>query len=157
MLLFPNFFYWNSICWGCSRTWRWGKGRQLQLRAEKFHNAESHNQYCSPNILRVMKARRMKWAGHVALMSEKRNASRVCGGGGWEHLKERATLNSSKPTNRDLEPTKSHDSLSASLLKCHYMLRWHHRRALIHSHPRRLCRGSMETGLVTPHTNQRLS
>ena len=32
-------------------------------------------------------------------------------------------LDYSKPTIRDCEPTKSHDSLTASLLKCHYTLR----------------------------------
>jgi hypothetical protein len=31
----------------------------------------------SPSILRMIKSRRMKWAGHVARMEEKRNASRV--------------------------------------------------------------------------------
>ena len=151
---------WNSICSGCSRTWRWGKGRQLQLRAEKYHKEEHHDQCCSPNILRVMKSRRMKWAGHVARMSKKRNASRVCGGGACEgegHF-ELLRLDYSKPTNRDWEPTKSHDSLSVSLLKRRYTLRWHHTRTLIHSPPRgRLCGDSMETGLVTPHTNQCLS
>jgi hypothetical protein len=55
--------------------------RETELRAEKFRNKERHDQYCSPNILRVMKSRRMKWAGHVARMSEKKNVSRLLGGG----------------------------------------------------------------------------
>jgi hypothetical protein len=42
----------------------------------KLHNEELHNLYSSPNIIRIMKSRRMKWAGHVAQMGEKRNAYR---------------------------------------------------------------------------------
>jgi hypothetical protein len=32
----------------------------------KLHNEEHHNFYSSPNIIRMMKSRRMRWAGHVA-------------------------------------------------------------------------------------------
>jgi hypothetical protein len=32
----------------------------------KLHNEERHNLYSSPNIIRMIKSRRMKWAGHVA-------------------------------------------------------------------------------------------
>jgi hypothetical protein len=35
-----------------------------------LHNDELHNLYSSPNIVRVIKSRRMKWAGHVARMGE---------------------------------------------------------------------------------------
>jgi hypothetical protein len=38
----------------------------------KLHNNELHNLYSSPNIVRVIKARRMRWAGHVACMGEGR-------------------------------------------------------------------------------------
>jgi hypothetical protein len=34
----------------------------------KLHNDELHNLYSSPNIVRVITSRRMKWAGHVACM-----------------------------------------------------------------------------------------
>jgi hypothetical protein len=34
----------------------------------KLHNEELHGLYSSPSIVRVMKARRMRWAGHVARM-----------------------------------------------------------------------------------------
>ena len=34
----------------------------------KLHNEELNNLYCSPNIVRVIKSRRMGWAGHVACM-----------------------------------------------------------------------------------------
>jgi hypothetical protein len=43
----------------------------------KLHNEELHDLYSSPSIIRMMKARRMTWAGHVAVMGEKRNAFRL--------------------------------------------------------------------------------
>jgi hypothetical protein len=39
----------------------------------KLHNEELHNLYSSPGIIIIIKSRRMKWAGHVARMGEKRN------------------------------------------------------------------------------------
>jgi hypothetical protein len=39
----------------------------------KIHNEELHDLYTSPRITRIMKARRMRLAGHVARMWEKRN------------------------------------------------------------------------------------
>jgi hypothetical protein len=42
----------------------------------KLHNEELHNLY-SPNIIRMFKSRRMRWAGHVARMGETRNAYRI--------------------------------------------------------------------------------
>jgi hypothetical protein len=33
--------------------------------------------YSSPSIIRIIKSRRMRWAGHVARMGEKRNAYRI--------------------------------------------------------------------------------
>jgi hypothetical protein len=36
----------------------------------KQHIEELHNLYCSPNIIRVLKSRRMRWASHVALIGE---------------------------------------------------------------------------------------
>ena len=38
----------------------------------KLHNEELNDLYSLPNIFRVMKSRRMKWAGHVARMRERR-------------------------------------------------------------------------------------
>jgi len=38
----------------------------------KLHNEELKNLYSSPNIVRVTKSRRIRWAGHVALMGERR-------------------------------------------------------------------------------------
>jgi hypothetical protein len=42
-----------------------------------LHNDELHNLYSSPNIIRVSKSRRMRWAGHVACMREGRGVYRV--------------------------------------------------------------------------------
>jgi hypothetical protein len=39
----------------------------------KLHNEELHNLYASPNIIRMIKSRLMRGAGHVARMWEKRN------------------------------------------------------------------------------------
>jgi hypothetical protein len=38
----------------------------------KLHNEELHNLYSSPDVIRQVKSRRMRWAGHVARMGEKR-------------------------------------------------------------------------------------
>jgi hypothetical protein len=43
----------------------------------KLHNEELHNLYSSPSIIRMIKLRRMRWAGHAARMGEKRNAYRI--------------------------------------------------------------------------------
>jgi hypothetical protein len=43
----------------------------------KLHNDELHSLYSSPSIIRMIKSRRMRWAGHVARMAEKRNAYRI--------------------------------------------------------------------------------
>jgi len=43
----------------------------------KLHNEELNNVYPSPNIVRVIKSKRMRWAGHVARMGEGRGVYRV--------------------------------------------------------------------------------
>jgi hypothetical protein len=43
----------------------------------KLHNDELHSLYSSPNIVRVIKSRRMRWAGHVAHMGEGRDVYRI--------------------------------------------------------------------------------
>jgi hypothetical protein len=40
----------------------------------KLHNEELRDLYSSPSIIRIVKSRRIRWAGHVARMEEKRNA-----------------------------------------------------------------------------------
>jgi hypothetical protein len=49
----------------------------------RFHNEELRDLYSSPSIIRIIKSRRMRWAGHVARMGEKRNSYR------WESQRER--------------------------------------------------------------------
>jgi hypothetical protein len=43
----------------------------------KLHNEEFHDSYSSPSIIRIIKSRRMRWAGHIAQMGEKRNMYRL--------------------------------------------------------------------------------
>jgi len=43
----------------------------------KLHNEELNDLYLSPNIVRVIKSRRMRWAGHVARMGDRRGVYRV--------------------------------------------------------------------------------
>jgi hypothetical protein len=43
----------------------------------KIHNEELHDLYSSPYIVRVINARRMRWAGHAARMGKEREVYRV--------------------------------------------------------------------------------
>jgi hypothetical protein len=43
----------------------------------KLYNEELHDLYSSPSIIRIIKSRRMRWAGHVARMREKMYAYRL--------------------------------------------------------------------------------
>ena len=43
----------------------------------KQHNEELNDLYCSPNIVRVLKSRRMRWAGHVARMGDRRGVYKI--------------------------------------------------------------------------------
>jgi hypothetical protein len=43
----------------------------------KLHNGELRNLYSSPDIIRQIKSRRMRWAGHVTLMGKGRNMCRA--------------------------------------------------------------------------------
>jgi hypothetical protein len=47
------------------------------FKAPRTWNNELHSLYSSPNIVRVIKSRRMRWAGHVACMGEGRGGYRV--------------------------------------------------------------------------------
>jgi hypothetical protein len=49
-----------------------GPKREEDGSWRKLHNDELHSLYSSPNIIRVIKSRRMRWAGHVARMEEGR-------------------------------------------------------------------------------------
>jgi hypothetical protein len=54
-----------------------GHKREEDGSWRKMHNDELHSLYSSPNIVRVIKSRRMRWAGHVARMGEVRGVYRV--------------------------------------------------------------------------------
>jgi hypothetical protein len=43
----------------------------------KLHNEELNDLYCSPSIVRVIKAKRMRWVGHVARMGDRRGVYSV--------------------------------------------------------------------------------
>jgi len=43
----------------------------------RLHIEEPHSLYHSPNIVRVIKSRRLRWAGHVARMKKGRGASKI--------------------------------------------------------------------------------
>ena len=46
----------------------------------RIHNEELHSLYRSPNVVRVIKSRRLKWAGHVARMEESRSSFKILTG-----------------------------------------------------------------------------
>jgi hypothetical protein len=48
------------------------KGNDVRGEWKKLHNEELHILYSSPNIIRQVRSRRMRWAGHVAHMGEER-------------------------------------------------------------------------------------
>jgi hypothetical protein len=63
------------------------KRDEVKRERRKLHNKELNNLYSSPNIIRVIKSKRMRWAEHVARMRERRGVYRV-----WvRNLWERAT------------------------------------------------------------------
>jgi hypothetical protein len=43
----------------------------------KLHNEELHNLYSSPNIIKQIKSRRMRWMGHMVHMEEERKCYKV--------------------------------------------------------------------------------
>ena len=57
------------------------KNDELTGEWRKLHNEELNDLYCSPNMVRVIKSRRMRWAGYVALIGEKGGVYRIFG---WE-------------------------------------------------------------------------
>jgi hypothetical protein len=54
-----------------------GPRKQEDKSLRKLHNDELHSLYSSPSIVRVIKSRRMRWAGHVEHMGEGRGVYRV--------------------------------------------------------------------------------
>jgi len=53
------------------------KKDEVKREWRKLQNVELNDLYCSPNIVRVIKWRRMRWVGHVARTGERRGAYRV--------------------------------------------------------------------------------
>jgi hypothetical protein len=53
------------------------KRDEVTAEWRKLHNEELHDLYSSPSIIRIIKSRRMRLAGHVALIGEKRSAYRL--------------------------------------------------------------------------------
>ena len=53
------------------------KRDEVIRECRKLHNEELNNLYCSPHIVQVIKSRRMRWAGHVARMGERRGVNWV--------------------------------------------------------------------------------
>jgi hypothetical protein len=53
------------------------KRNELTGKWRKLHNEELNDLYSLPNIVRVVKSRRMRWAGHVARMGEDSGVHRV--------------------------------------------------------------------------------
>ena len=59
--------------------WKIFEAKKDEITGEwrKLHNAELYALYSSPNIIRSLKSRRLRWAGHVARMEQSRNAYKV--------------------------------------------------------------------------------
>jgi hypothetical protein len=53
------------------------KRDQVTGEWRKLHNKELHDLYSSPSVIKIIKLRRMRWAGHAARMGEERNAYRL--------------------------------------------------------------------------------
>ena len=57
-----------------------GPKRDENGKWRRLHNEELHSLYRSPNIVRVIKSRRLRWAGHVARMEGDRSAFKILTG-----------------------------------------------------------------------------
>jgi hypothetical protein len=53
------------------------KSDEVTGKWRKLHNEELRDLYSSPSIIRIIRSRRMRWAGHVARMGKKRNSYRL--------------------------------------------------------------------------------
>ena len=57
-----------------------GPKRNENVEWRRLHNEELHILHRSPNIVRVIKSRRLRWAGHVAIKEEGRSAFKILTG-----------------------------------------------------------------------------
>ena len=57
-----------------------GPKRDANGEWRRLHNEELHSLYRLPNVVRVIKSRRLRWAGHVAIMEEGRSAFKMLTG-----------------------------------------------------------------------------
>jgi hypothetical protein len=66
------------------------KRDEVTGECRRLHNKELYALYSSPNIIRVIKSRRLRWAGHVARMGKRRDAYRALVGKpeGRNHLED---------------------------------------------------------------------
>jgi hypothetical protein len=66
------------------------KRDEVTGECRSLHNKELCALYSSPDIIRVMKSKRLRWAGHVARMEQRRGAYRIFVGkpGGRNHLED---------------------------------------------------------------------
>ena len=53
------------------------KRDEVTGECRKLHNEELNDRYCSPNIVRVIKSKRLRWMGRVARMGERKQT--FCG------------------------------------------------------------------------------
>jgi hypothetical protein len=56
------------------------KRDEATMEWRRLHSEELNDLYSSPNIIRAIKSRRMRWEEHVARMGEKRGAYRILAG-----------------------------------------------------------------------------
>ena len=68
----------NMVLWRIFRL----KRDELTVEWIKLHNEELNDLYCSLNIIRVVKSKRMRWAGNLARMGERRGIYSDFWGGG---------------------------------------------------------------------------
>ena len=54
-----------------------GPNRDANGEWRRLHNEELHSFYRSPNIVRVIESRRLRWAGHLATVEETRSAFKI--------------------------------------------------------------------------------
>jgi len=77
----------------------------------RLNNEELNDLYSSPNIVRVIKSRRMRWAGHVARMGEERGVYRVLVG----------TLEGKRPLGRPRRRWVDNIRMDLQMVECGYM------------------------------------